>query len=58
MKHCQHEIGTDDKDEEQLLIKRTHIELKKQTVKSESIISRLDIAENLINDLQDKTGKT
>lgn len=39
-----------------LLINSTHFKLK-MALQSESIISRLDIAENLISDLQDNTVK-
>lgn len=56
MKPCPYEIETDDKGEKKLLINSTRFKLK-MTLSSESIISRLGIAENLISDLQDNTEK-
>lgn len=46
-----------DKGEEKLLINSAFIELKTKILLTESIISRLDITENLISDLQDNTEK-
>lgn len=56
VKPCPYEIETDDKGEKKLLINSTRFKLK-MTLQSESIISRLDTAENLISDLQDNTEK-